>query len=83
VVHQVERLVADALCPAGARTAVRCRVRAAGVVIELDDATLSRLDGDAEQGLLRQVHALLERAGIGQPVSFAAYRAGSAFLLPT
>jgi uncharacterized protein len=70
MVHDAERLVADALRP---RT-VRCRVRRAGIVVELDNAALGRLDGAPT--LAGQLRALTRR-----PVTFAPYRAGSAFLL--
>ncbi len=92
MVHEVETLVVRTLAAApgsrdlphadpAART-VRCRVRAAGVVIELDPASLARLD-DAAAGPLRAALAeLAAGAGLAAPVSFAPYRIGSAFLRP-
>jgi uncharacterized protein len=71
LVHAAERLVTDALAP---RT-VRCRVRAKGVVIELDAAALDRL-APQRDALAAAMHALAP----GRPVSFAPYRTGSAFL---
>ena len=69
LIHRTEQAVSRTLAP---RT-VRCRVRAEGVVVELDADALSRLDA---QGSLAA-----ELAGIaGRPVRFALYRAGSAFL---
>jgi pyridinium-3,5-biscarboxylic acid mononucleotide sulfurtransferase len=76
MIDRAERLLRAALSP---RT-VRCRVRAAGVVIELDAETLGRMDA-ATEGILRS--DLLELAaanGVTSPVSFATYRNGSAFL---
>jgi uncharacterized protein len=66
VVHRVERRVTEALAPG----IVRCRVRAAGVVVELDAEALARADG----GLAADLAALA-----GRPVSFAPYRMGGAF----
>ncbi len=75
MVHAAERLVGARLRP---RT-VRARVRAAGVVIELDEASLAR--SAPEQPALREELAALARAaGVAGPVGFAAYRNGSAFL---
>jgi uncharacterized protein len=70
LVHRAERLVAEALAP---RT-VRCRVRATGVVVELDADALARLHAHGD-GLASALTALA-----GRPVTFAAYRTGSAFL---
>ncbi len=70
LVHQAERLVGASLGP---RT-VRARIRAGGLVIELDPAALERV-GPQRAALLAALSALTER-----PISFAAYRTGSAFL---
>ena len=78
LVHAAERLVSAALSP---RT-VRCRVRAGGIVIELDDASLSRLQEAGDTTLRRGLEELVAAAGIAHPVCFAAYRNGSAFLRP-
>jgi uncharacterized protein len=72
LVHRAEQMVAAALAP---RT-VRARLRAAGMVIELDPEALERLP-PRHADLLAALGALTER-----PVSFAPYRAGSAFLRP-
>ncbi len=74
MVHRAEQMVAAALQP---RT-VRCRVRRAGVVIELDEATLSRLSPGQADGLAQQIAGL----GLARPVSFSAYVNGSAFVQP-
>jgi len=70
LVHRVERHVATALAP----RVVRCRVRAAGVVVELDAVALATL-GNQREKLSAELLALT-----GRQVSFAAYRIGSAFL---
>lgn len=72
LVHHVERRVASVLTP---RT-VRCRLRAAGVVVELDAEALTRLPA-AGNGLAAELAVLA-----GRPVTFATYRTGSAFLRP-
>ena len=88
MVHAAETLAAQTLADQtladhGLRTAtVRCRVRASGVVVELDAATLSRLDPDVAEGLRARIAALAREAGLTRPVSFAPYRMGSAFLRP-
>jgi uncharacterized protein len=78
LVHASERLLGAALRP---RT-VRCRVRAAGVVLELDAATLAALDRERRADLAAAVGAMFARAGLPRPVSFAPYRNGSAFVAP-
>jgi len=70
LVHRAERLVTKTLAP---RT-VRCRVRASGVVIELDADAFSRLP-QTGAGLSADLAALA-----GRPVTFEKYRTGSAFL---
>jgi uncharacterized protein len=76
LVHRVERTVADALqC-----TTVRCRIRAAGVVVELGADGLSQLSDRNRSRLDAAITALLRRQGIDRPVSFEGYRNGSAFL---
>jgi len=74
MVHRAEQMVAAALQP---RT-VRCRVRRAGVVVELDEAALTRLSPSQAERLSREIAGL----GIVKPISFAAYVNGSAFVQP-
>ena len=74
--HAVERLVEQTLSP---RT-VRCRVRNAGIVIELDEATLARLDDAAREALAPQVQAAFAGTHPRAEVRFEPYRTGSAFL---
>ena len=75
-VHEAERLVERELKPG----TVRCRVRAGGVVIELDDTSLGSLSESRQHALVQQVHGLFRDAGFDYSVSFAPYRVGSAFL---
>ena len=76
MIEQAEILLRGALSP---RT-VRCRVRAQGVVVELDAETLCGLDGDTAAGLCARIRALADGSGLRLPVSFAPYHNGSAFL---
>jgi uncharacterized protein len=59
--------------------AVRCRVRHAGIEIEIDSVTLARLSDGERERLGRRVGALFALDAAHQP-TFAAYRMGSAFL---
>jgi pyridinium-3,5-biscarboxylic acid mononucleotide sulfurtransferase len=77
LVHASERLVGAAVA---ART-VRCRVRAAGVVLELDAAALDALAPQRRAELADAVSGIFARAGYARAVSFAPYRNGSAFLV--
>ncbi len=77
LVHAAERLVSSTLAP---RT-VRCRVRARGVVIELDEQKLASLDGSARNAIEGDVGRLFRDGGFDYPVSLAPYRTGSAFLV--
>lgn len=72
LVHRAERLLSERLAP---RT-VRARVRAAGLVIELDPEALDR--AAAVEGALRAALGTLTT----RAVRFAPYRTGSAFLRP-
>jgi pyridinium-3,5-biscarboxylic acid mononucleotide sulfurtransferase len=75
-VHESERLIDRELAP----KTVRCRVRAGGAVIELDEASLALLSDEQRLLLNSQVRALFEQAGFDFDVTFAPYRVGSAFL---
>ena len=80
-IHAVERLVGGALdAGAGAKRAVRCRVRAEGVVVELDPGSLAALDA-AERGALGAGIRALAPPRLAGLVRFAPYRVGSAFLV--
>jgi pyridinium-3,5-biscarboxylic acid mononucleotide sulfurtransferase len=75
-VHESERLVNRELTP----KTVRCRFRAGGVVIELDEASLASMSDDGRRMLTNKVGALFQQGGFGVEVKFAPYRVGSAFL---
>lgn len=77
LVHAAEILVAKSIAP---RT-VRCRVRAKGVVIELDEQNLAALDENARISLKGEIGTLFRDGGFEYPVSLAPYRTGSAFLV--
>ena len=74
IIDQIETFLRKRLSP---RT-VRCRIRGEGVVIELDNASLSAL-GDRQQQLITDIDALLSDHA-PKTITFAAYRQGSAFL---
>ena len=79
-IHEVERLVAASLGRTqGADAAVRYRVRATGVVLELDAASLAAL-GTAERAALQDTILAQAPSGLGRRLAFAPYRTGSAFL---
>jgi len=75
-VHASERLVGRELAP----KTVRCRVRARGVVIELNEEHLVALSETRKAAIQSEVRALFARAGYDFDVTFAPYRIGSAFL---
>lgn len=79
-IHAVERLVGGALATDGAGRAVRCRVRAEGVVVELDPASLAALDAEGRETLGAGIRDMAP-ARLAGPVRFAPYRVGSAFLV--
>lgn len=78
LVHQTEKLVGSALRP----KTVRCRVRARGVVVELDGPSLAAADSDARAHLRERISALFSDGGFEYPVAFEPYRVGSAFVQP-
>lgn len=77
-IYQAERLVQRELTP----KTVRCRVRREAVVIELDAESIRTLDSTKTAELRRRLGVLLVTAGVTHPVSFQAYRMGSAFRRP-
>ena len=76
-VHAAERLIQDTLAP---RT-VRCRVRAEGLVIELDAAAYDRLSAAEAEHLAARIATTVPARIQAATVSFAPYRVGSAFLV--
>ena len=80
-IHAAERYLARQLRPLQPET-VRCRKRKAGIVIELDTATLEALSESRRTALGGAVAGMFD-AGVGAgAVRFAPYRTGSAFLRP-
>ena len=79
-IHAVEGMVGGALGVGDARRAVRCRVRAVGVVIELDPASLDRLSEKDRDDLARKITAAAPATISGSGVRFQPYKVGSAFL---
>lgn len=73
-VNAAERFVARLLKP----KTVRCRVRARGVVVELDPAALRALDAASRDAVLAQLRRMFPGAA---SVAIAPYRTGSAFLV--
>jgi uncharacterized protein len=79
-IHAVERLVGGALeAGPGRKRAVRCRVRAEGVVVELDPGSLAALDAERRAALGSGIREIAPPRLSGA-VRFAPYRVGSAFL---
>lgn len=72
LIEATEALIRDRL---GDGT-IRCRVRAAGVVIELEDRLLSAVD----EGLLPAIEGIARRHMHALPIRIESYRMGSAFL---
>ena len=77
-VHAAERYLARQLRP----ETVRCRKRKAGIVVELDTATLDALTESRRAALAAVVAGMFEADDRAGPVRFAPYRTGSAFLRP-
>jgi pyridinium-3,5-biscarboxylic acid mononucleotide sulfurtransferase len=76
VIHSAEQLVSKL----HSAHSVRCRLRAHSIVIELDQSALNQLLPEKAAKLCEYVAALFAEIEIDLPVSFAAYRSGSAFL---
>lgn len=79
LVHRVENMVRESV---GAST-VRCRVRARGMVIELDEHSLKGLSDARVAQLRTRAMAFMSDSGRCDELSFEPYRNGSAFLLPS
>jgi pyridinium-3,5-biscarboxylic acid mononucleotide sulfurtransferase len=76
LIDSVERWLRDALRP---RT-VRCRVRASGIVVELDKEALESLGESTRAAVQQKLANKAADHGFPVPVSFAPYRTGSAFV---
>lgn len=76
-IHATEKLVSAALQP----KTVRCRVRADGVVIELDEVTLAALDEKFRNKLISKIDDVFTLFASEKSIRFEAYRTGSAFLV--
>ncbi len=80
-VHAVESQVGAWLAGNGGFPgAVRCRIRAAGPAVELDDPSLEMVRSERGTEIVHAVAKLADRHGLGTEVPFEAYRMGSAFL---
>jgi uncharacterized protein len=79
-VDRAEQRVRMALGYGGPARAVRCRVRAAGVVIELDPDSLCELDNRSRAMLRDQLTMSTPASLVGRAIVFEPYRNGSAFL---
>ena len=75
-IHAVERSIAQDF-PAAT---VRCRVRARGVVIELDPETLAAIAGEREQDARARAKQIFAGIAPTADLSFEPYRNGGAFL---
>ena len=73
---RVETLVGRRLRP----TTVRCRVRRAGVVVELDPQSLADADPETRADLTQAIATLLPARLASLPVAFEIYRNGGAFV---
>lgn len=75
-IDAVEEAVQERMRP----QTVRCRVRAGGVVIELDEASMATLASGSTGDIEAMVRALLPPSLAARLIGFAAYRVGSAFV---
>lgn len=76
LVHRIEKFVGESISP---RT-VRCRIRASGMVIELDEPSLRRLRPEELYAIRDGAAELARESCRSYVLSFEAYRSGSAFL---
>ena len=78
LVHAVERLIKQRLAP----PTVRCRLFHDGIAVQLDPASLARVETPEGAALKGAIAALLAAEGERAPLRFAPYRIGSAFHHP-
>jgi uncharacterized protein len=76
LVHAIETFVRQATQAA----TVRCRVRAEGMVIELDAASLAGLSAGKEADIRANAQNFMDRRGRSYQLKFEPYRNGSAFV---
>jgi len=76
IIDNIEALLRERLKP----DTVRCRIRKEGVVIELDEASMTALDKPAQLALVDEIEAILGNNDPARPIAFTTYRQGSAFL---
>jgi PP-loop superfamily ATP-utilizing enzyme len=76
LVHEVERELTNTIAP----KAVRCRVRAGRVVVEIDEAMLAGLDAFEQQRIIGDVAQRWRHRGRPSRVELAPYRRGSSFV---
>ena len=79
-IHDVETIVGSHLGAGVASRAVRCRVRAQGIVVELDRTSLVLLDEHMRDELRDTIVRAAPQHLARHAVAFAPYRTGSAFL---
>ncbi len=65
----------------GATSCVRCRVRASGIVLELDERALEALGARAREAIAREVASIFSLGPAAPRPCFERYRTGSAFLV--
>ena len=75
-IHAVERSIAKDFPSA----TVRCRVRARGIVIELDPETLAAIAGRRQDEARAEAECIFARVAPALGLSFEPYRNGGAFL---
>jgi len=76
-IHAAERAVNARLSAA----AVRCRVRSAGVVVEIEAQALAGLDAAGREAIAAAVREIFTPGGAGPLPALEPYRNGSAFLV--
>ena len=81
VLALVDALEAELRHAVSPRT-VRCRVRQRGVIVEMDEASLSAWPAEARLEWTERIAARARAAGLKGGVGFEVYRQGSAFLRP-
>ena len=75
MVEEVESMLRSNFNP----TTARCRIRLNGLVIELDKATIAKLDSKKKKSILDKVMIVMERHNWNSALSIEPYKMGSAF----